>query len=90
MSFYVGTISQLKFKTVFVPECSWWNPNLAKNGENYVLQHDQIHFALTELAARKLTSKVSDGLGVTWQLVTPTLRPRKKSTKNCKLWYGKL
>jgi hypothetical protein len=60
MSFYVGTISQLKFKAVFVPECSWWNPNLARNREKYVLQHEQIHFALTELAARKLTSKVSD------------------------------
>lgn len=60
MSFYVGTISQLKFKAVFIPECSWWNPNLARNREKYVLQHEQIHFALTELAARKLTSEVSD------------------------------
>ena len=50
MSFYVGTISQLTFEAIFVPECSWWNPDLAKGREAYVLQHEQIHFALTELA----------------------------------------
>ncbi len=62
MSFYTGTISQLKFEAVFVPECSWWNPNLAKGKEGYVLQHEQIHFALTELTARKLTNEANSEL----------------------------
>lgn len=60
MSFYVGTISQLTFEAIFVPECSWWNPELAKGKEEYILQHEQIHFALTELAARKLTSEAGN------------------------------
>ena len=59
MLFYIGTISQLKFEAIFIPECSWWNPNLAKGKEGYVLQHEQIHFALTELTARKLTNEAS-------------------------------
>lgn len=59
MLFYAGTISQLTFEAIFVPECSWWNPEIAKNREGYVLQHEQIHFALAELTARKLTSEAS-------------------------------
>jgi hypothetical protein len=57
MSFYAGTISQLTFEAIFVPGCSWWNQEIAKSREEYVLQHEQIHFALAELAARKLTSE---------------------------------
>ncbi len=59
MLFYAGTISQLTFEAIFVPDCSWWNPKIAKSREQYVLQHEQIHFALAELAARKLTDETS-------------------------------
>ena len=56
---YTGTLSQLTFEAIFDPECSWWNPKIAKSKEKYVLQHEQIHFALVELAARKLTRKAA-------------------------------
>ena len=59
MLFYTGTISQLKFEAVFVPSCSWWNTEVVKSREEYVLQHEQVHFALAELAARKLTMEAS-------------------------------
>lgn len=59
MSFYTGTIAQLTFEAVFVPACSWWNQEITKSREEYVLQHEQIHFALAELAARKLTMESS-------------------------------
>ncbi len=39
-----------------IPDNSWWNPKIKGAMTGYVLQHEQIHFALTELAARKLTS----------------------------------
>lgn len=38
-----------------IPDNSWWNPEIQAALTDYVLQHEQIHFALTELAARKLT-----------------------------------
>jgi hypothetical protein len=57
MLFYAGTISQLTFEAIFVPGCSWWNQGIVQSREEYVLQHEQIHFALSELAARKLTSE---------------------------------
>ena len=42
-----------------IPGQSWWNPGVVKKRQPYVLQHEQIHFALMELAARKLTRMVT-------------------------------
>ena len=58
MLLYLGTIPELTFEAIFIPSCSWWNPGLPGKREAYVLEHEQIHFALTELAARKLTNEV--------------------------------
>ncbi len=52
---YVGTLDHLAFEAVMIPGNSWWNPKINAAMAGYVLQHEQIHFALTELAARKLT-----------------------------------
>ena len=53
---YLGRINHLAFEAVMIPNNSWWNPKIKAAMTGYVLQHEQIHFALTELAARKLTS----------------------------------
>jgi hypothetical protein len=53
---FFGRIERLGFEAVMLPERSWWNPKIAANMRGYVLQHEQIHFALTELAARQLAS----------------------------------
>jgi hypothetical protein len=52
---FFGRIEHLAFEAVMLPDRSWWNPNIPPNMLDYVLQHEQIHFALTELAARRLT-----------------------------------
>jgi hypothetical protein len=52
---YTGNITYLAFETVMIPDNSWWSPKIKAEMTGYVLQHEQIHFALTELAARKLT-----------------------------------
>jgi len=38
--------------------CSWWNPGPVSLPDEYILQHEQIHFALVEIAARHLNSRV--------------------------------
>ncbi|HSR11384.1 MAG TPA: hypothetical protein VLS90_08040 [Thermodesulfobacteriota bacterium] len=53
---YVGGIDRLAFEAVMIPGKSWWNPKVEPARAGYVLQHEQIHFAITELGARKLTS----------------------------------
>jgi hypothetical protein len=55
-SYFFGSIGHLAFEAVLLPDRSWWNPKISANMSGYVLQHEQIHFALTELAARQLTS----------------------------------
>lgn len=54
---YVGRIRQLRFEAVMIPERSWWNPDLAVGNHAYVLQHEQIHFAIMHLAAMQLDQK---------------------------------
>ena len=55
--YYFGSINYIAFEAVMDPECSWLNPNLFGKKLEYVLDHEQIHFALMEIAARKLTQK---------------------------------
>ena len=51
---YTGKFSNISFMAVFNPDCSWWNPTIIPEKKNYILEHEQIHFALTELTARRL------------------------------------
>lgn len=55
-----GRAENLAFEAVMFPEESWWNPAVANKRQIYVLQHEQIHFALMELEARKMTLKVKE------------------------------
>ena len=55
---YYGTIQRIRFEAVMLPRCSWWNPAIPSRRHAYVLQHEQIHFAISELAARQLTEGV--------------------------------
>lgn len=61
-TFYAGSLPQVRFEAVFVPGCSWWNPEVKQKRKAYILQHEQIHFALAELAARRLTSEAREEL----------------------------
>ena len=40
-------------------ECSWWNPQHIGLPHEYILEHEQIHFALFEIAARRLNQQVA-------------------------------
>ena len=53
----MGRIKHIAFEATMNPKCSWWNPNLPRRKTAYVLQHEQIHFAISEIAARKITRK---------------------------------
>ena len=55
---YFGSIKYIVFEAVMFPECSWLNPRVSGKKLQYVLEHEQIHFALMEIAARKLTREV--------------------------------
>ncbi len=54
-NFYIGSVETIEYEAVFKPSCSWWNPKIPSKRQPYVLEHEQIHFALLELAARDLS-----------------------------------
>lgn len=51
-------VKKLGFMALMDRRCSWWNEKLAARAPEYVLQHEQIHFALYELGARQLNASV--------------------------------
>jgi hypothetical protein len=55
---YEGRITErLHFRAQMDRLRSWWNPTLKDVPEAYVLQHEQIHFAIAEAEARKLNAR---------------------------------
>jgi len=55
---HCGHTENLAFQALMIPEKSWWSPTLAKDRQPYVLQHEQVHFALMEIAARRLNRRI--------------------------------
>ncbi len=49
-------VKRLSFVALMDRRCSWWNDRAASRAPAYVLEHEQIHFALYELGARKLNA----------------------------------
>ncbi len=56
-------IENLGFIAYMDRECSWWNPAPLTLPADYILQHEQIHFALFEIAARRLDSRAAELMG---------------------------
>ncbi|MCP4387324.1 MAG: hypothetical protein GY802_03450, partial [Gammaproteobacteria bacterium] len=50
---YDITYKNLSYKALMNRNCSWWNTNPQGVDQDYVLEHEQIHFALFEIAARE-------------------------------------
>jgi hypothetical protein len=55
---FVAEPARVGFEAQMDPACSWWNPKSTGRSPEYVLQHEQIHFAITEIEARDLTHRV--------------------------------
>jgi len=50
---YLARPGGFSFRAEMDRDCSWWNDS-ARLPPDYVLEHEQIHFAIVELAARDL------------------------------------
>ncbi len=51
---HVASFENVEFHAEMDRACSWWNPAGPPVPSAYVLEHEQIHFALTEIQARRL------------------------------------
>lgn len=58
---YEATLTSVGFHAVANRACSWWSPDSAwiKTDEE-ILEHEQVHFAITELAARELNIRAAE------------------------------
>jgi hypothetical protein len=54
---YRGRFKILRFRALMDRQCSWWNPNNREPA--YTLQHEQIHFALYEIEARRMNERAA-------------------------------
>jgi hypothetical protein len=52
-----GRLQNLGFVAYMDRECSWWNPT--NDDVPYTLEHEQIHFAISEIAARRLNREAA-------------------------------
>ena len=50
---YHVTFNNLRFRAFMDRNCSWWNTANTEEDIEYILEHEQIHFALFEVAARQ-------------------------------------
>ncbi len=57
---YRGGIEKLVFEALMIPDASWWSPRISSEKAPYVLQHEQIHFAIMEVTARKMNRQVQE------------------------------
>jgi hypothetical protein len=48
---------RIRFRALMDPHCSWWRAGPCAQPAEYVLQHEQVHFALVELEARRLNAR---------------------------------
>jgi hypothetical protein len=56
---YIVAPKDLHYQANFDRDCSWWNRS-ANASQPYVLQHEQIHFLITELEARRMNRHVAE------------------------------
>ena len=55
---YAITIPHPNYHARMNPSCSWLNPKLEQDARRYALVHEQIHFALLEIEARKVNRAI--------------------------------
>lgn len=51
---YTCNVRNVRFEALMIPSASFWNPAIPESRTPYVLQHEQVHFDLAELAVRRL------------------------------------
>lgn len=57
---YRGGVQTLLFEALMIPEESWWSPTIHPKKADYVLQHEQIHFAIMEKLTQKMNREVKE------------------------------
>jgi hypothetical protein len=57
---YQASPEGVGFRALMNRDCSWWNAEQTRIPPDYVLEHEQIHFALLEIHARRLDARAGE------------------------------
>jgi hypothetical protein len=57
-AYFEGRAKNVQFYSLMDRQCSWWNP--VQTNAAYTLQHEQIHFAISEIEARRLNQAAQE------------------------------
>lgn len=57
---FEATARNLHFQAIMDRKTSWWRSELDSISTAYVLEHEQIHFAIFELEARSLNARIPE------------------------------
>jgi hypothetical protein len=57
---YRAAPHRLGFRAVMDRKCSWWNPKDLGLPQQYILEHEQIHFALFEIETRRMNAEAPE------------------------------
>jgi hypothetical protein len=55
---YEVTLKNPRIWALMDRDCSWWNPGIDEEMYEYVLEHEEVHFALFEITARKWSAQL--------------------------------
>jgi hypothetical protein len=80
---FEATARNLRFEAIMDPKASWWHEELDSISTAYVLQHEQIHFAIFELKARSLNSRMPE-IAARIRSIAPTM-DEARSAANARL-----
>jgi len=78
---YEATPKDLGFRAEMDRSCSWWNSQQSTLKTDYVLEHEQIHFALFELEARRLNAEI-DRVSVSLKSTDSTLQGARQGVQS--------
>ena len=68
----------LRFEAIMDPRTSWWNEELDSASTAYVLEHEQIHFAIFELEARRLNVRIPE-IAARLRSIAPTIDEARRA-----------
>jgi len=47
-------------RAIMIPDASWWSPKNKEKDIDRILEHEQVHFAISELEARRLNTQLDE------------------------------
>lgn len=75
---FEATARNLRFEAIMDPKTSWWHEELDSISTAYVLQHEQIHFAIFELKARSLNARLPE-IAARLRSIAPTIDEARRA-----------